>query len=141
MQHRHAITGLMLALFVVGGLQVAAVEHERSQLDVSMTVNNTTVVDGEMRALTVRLTNHEPEDKTVLIRVWGLNDHRQHIWRGSNGRLEHTIQPGETRTVRVQRQDFALGTEPNAPVMVVAATPDGVERTHTVIRPAGGNDA
>jgi len=135
MQHRHAITGLMLALFVVGGLQVAAFEHERSQLDVSMNVTNTTVADGEMQALTVQLTNQEPTAKTVLIRVWGLNDHRQHIWRGSDGALEHTIQPGETRTVRVQRQDFALGTTPDAPVMVVAATPGGVERTNTVIRP------
>lgn len=127
------------ALLVLGTVMIttATSSHGETALAVGVEVADYELENESVVGATVALQNYGAE-QTVVARVWGKRDHRQHLWANATGAKHHTLARGERRVVKLQRGKFALNVAPSQPIMVTITTPDGRQRNATVFTPRGG---
>jgi hypothetical protein len=141
---RRIVAVSVVVVLVATSAAAIANAPEQTRLDVTPTVVGYGIDSNDsINAVTVELANTGTTDETVVLRVWGRRDHRQHIWPNASGHDAHSVAAGERRVVTITRQKFELRVKPTQPVMVTVTTPDGTRRSSTVFRAqkaAGGQE-
>ena len=101
-----------LLLVAVSASTAIVVGHERATLDGELVVDDTTCVDGNVTAVTLRVSVNE--SRTVHPHVWSQRGHVQHTWEPQNISLHAGTQfvqlerPRDRVVVKGDRAQVAL---------------------------------